>query len=174
IYSEGGLPTDIADRLIASFPHYFNVGMAQRSTKAIAELDKDLLEALRAQGFNVNSGIQGTGFLFLALKKGGGFYLDTGTSRLIADGKIKIKTGSSLESFTEKGLKFEDGSELPADVIIFATGLGDARAPIREVVGEEIFKRINPIWGLNSEGELNGMWRELGVKGLWSMLGMLY
>ncbi|KAG6881994.1 hypothetical protein C0992_012996, partial [Termitomyces sp. T32_za158] len=174
IYSEGGLPTDIADRLIASFPHYFNVGMAQRSTKAIAELDKDLLEALRAQGFKVNSGIQGTGFLFLALMKGGGFYLGSHLSglhlRLIADGKIKIKTGSSLESFTKTGLKFEDGSELPADVVVFATGLGDARAPIREVVDEEIFKRINPIWGLNSEGELNGMWRELGVKGLWSML----
>ncbi|KAG6814948.1 hypothetical protein H0H93_011571 [Arthromyces matolae] len=39
-YSEGGPPTDVADRLSTSFPHHFNVGLAQRSTKAIAKLDK--------------------------------------------------------------------------------------------------------------------------------------
>ncbi|KAG6876175.1 hypothetical protein C0993_005129 [Termitomyces sp. T159_Od127] len=163
IYSEGGLPTDIADRLIASFPHHFNVGIAQRSTKAIAELDKDLLDALRARGFELNSGIQGTGFFFLALMKGGGYYLETGTSRLIADGKIKIKTGSSLKSFTQTGLKFEDGSELPADVVVFATGLGDMRDPIRKVLDKEVFKKIKPVWGLNPEGEMNGIWRDLGI-----------
>ncbi|KAG6899119.1 hypothetical protein C0993_000645 [Termitomyces sp. T159_Od127] len=174
IYSENGLPTDIADRVTASFPYHFNFALAQRSTKAIAELDKDLLDALRARGFKINFGIEGTGFLFLAFMKLGGYYLDTGTSRLIADGKIKIKTGGSLESFTETGLKFEDGSELPADVVVFATGLGDTRDHIRKVVDEEVFKKVKPVWGLDPEGELNGMWRDLGVKGLWSMLGMLY
>ncbi|KAG6872067.1 hypothetical protein C0995_013411 [Termitomyces sp. Mi166 len=173
VYSEDGLPTDIADRVTASFPHHFNVGLAQRSTKAVADLDKDLLDALRARGFKVNSGIQGTGFGPLAWMKAGGYYLDTGASQLIADGKIKLKTGSLLESFTETGLKFEDGSELPADVVVFATGLGDSRAHIRKVVGEEVLKGVNPIWGFNPEGELNGVWRDMGVKGLWSMLGNL-
>ncbi|KAG6860939.1 hypothetical protein C0995_005769 [Termitomyces sp. Mi166 len=142
VYSERGLPTDIADRVTASFPHHFNVGLAQRSTKAIAELDKFVHD-------------------------------DTGASQLIADGKIKLKTGSLLESFTETGLKFEDGSELPADVVVFATGLGDSRAHIRKVVGEEVLKSVNPIWGFDPEGELNSVWRDMGVKGLWSMLGNL-
>ncbi|KAG5720265.1 Flavin-containing monooxygenase YUCCA3 [Termitomyces sp. T112] len=173
VYSEGGLPTDIADRVTASFPHHFNVGLSQRSTKAIAELDKDLLDALRARGFKVNSGIQGTGFGFLVWSRAGGYYLDTGASQLIADGKIKLKAGSSIESFTETGLKFEDGSELSADVVIFATGLSDSRAHIRKIVSEEVFKSLKPIWGLDPEGELNGIWRDLGVKGLWSMLGNL-
>ncbi|KAG6834009.1 hypothetical protein H0H93_012598, partial [Arthromyces matolae] len=132
-YSEGGLPTDVADRLSASFPHHFNVGLAQRSTKAIAELDKfhsyqlltierDLLDSLRARGFQLNFGIQGTGFGLLAWSKAGGYYLDVGASQLIADGKIKIKSGSPIETFTETGIKFEDGSEIPADVVVFATG----------------------------------------------------
>ncbi|KAG6839710.1 hypothetical protein C0991_012404 [Blastosporella zonata] len=122
VYSEGGLPTEIADRLNASFPHHFNVGLAQRSTKAIAELDKDLLDGLRARGFLLTDGIQGTGFGLLAWSKAGGYYLDTGASQLIADGKIKLKNGSLIEKFTETGLKFEDGSELSADVVVFATG----------------------------------------------------
>lgn len=50
--------------------------------------------------------------------------------------------------------------------------LGDSRSHIREVCGEDVVKRCSPIWGLNEEGEINGAWRSLGVKGLWYMIGM--
>jgi len=49
-------------------------------------------------------------------------YIDTGASKLIADGKIKLKTDSVIKSFTESGLVFENGTELAADVVVFATG----------------------------------------------------
>ena len=49
-------------------------------------------------------------------------YLDTGGSKLIGEGKIKVKSDSPLQCFTETGLKFEDGSELQADLVVFATG----------------------------------------------------
>ena len=48
--------------------------------------------------------------------------LDTGASKLIGEGKIKLKNDSQLEGFAEAGLKFEDGSELQADLVLFATG----------------------------------------------------
>jgi hypothetical protein len=48
--------------------------------------------------------------------------IDVGASQMVIDGKIKIKNGSSIERFTKDGIKFADGSELPADVVIFATG----------------------------------------------------
>ena len=47
---------------------------------------------------------------------------DVGASEMIVDGRIKVKSDSELERFTEKGLLFKDGSELEADVIILATG----------------------------------------------------
>ena len=47
---------------------------------------------------------------------------DVGASQLIIDGKIKLKNDSKMSHFSENGLVFEDGSELPADVVIFATG----------------------------------------------------
>lgn len=50
---------------------------------------------------------------------------DTGASKSIIDGDIKIKSGSTIESFTENGLRFADGTELQADVIVFATGYGN-------------------------------------------------
>jgi len=93
-------------------------------------------------GFRTNLGIKDTGFGLLAWSKAGGYYLgmsggssircfmynffnffkDTGGSQLIAEGKIKLKHDSQIESFTETGIKFENGTELAADVVVFATG----------------------------------------------------
>jgi NAD(P)H-nitrite reductase large subunit len=41
---------------------------------------------------------------------------------MIIDGKIKLKNDSLIKEFTPNGLKFEDGSEVAADVVLFATG----------------------------------------------------
>ena len=40
LYSEDGPPTDIADRLGASFPHFMSIELGRRSAEQIAELDK--------------------------------------------------------------------------------------------------------------------------------------
>ena len=48
--------------------------------------------------------------------------VDVGGSQYIIDGKIKLKSDSLIERFTPTGLKFEDGTELLADVVVFATG----------------------------------------------------
>lgn len=50
------------------------------------------------------------------------YFADVGASQLIIDKRIKLKNDSTISEITETGLKFLDGSELPADVIIFATG----------------------------------------------------
>lgn len=125
----------------------------------------------------------------LVWTKAGGFYLgvypfqpipylhltnlsDVGASKLIAEGKIKLKNDSQIKEFTETGLLFGDGSRLPADVVVFATGYSNVKEHIRNLCSDEVANRCSPIWGLNKEGELNGTWRDLGVTGLWYMMGM--
>ena len=49
-------------------------------------------------------------------------FVETGASQLIIDGKIKLKNDSQIKTFTENSLQFENGSELPADVVVFCTG----------------------------------------------------
>ncbi|KAF5389572.1 hypothetical protein D9757_004106 [Collybiopsis confluens] len=174
LYSEGALPTDIADRVNASFTNGFmSHGFSQRTTNIIAEKDQALLEGLHKRGFRTNLGLDGTGFGMLAWTKASGYYLDVGASQMIVDGKIKLKNDSLLHSFTETGLKFENGSELPADVVVFATGFSDARALIRKVCGDEVADKCSRIWGLNEEGETYGCWKDLNVPGLWYALGNL-
>ena len=41
---------------------------------------------------------------------------------MIVDGKIKIKNNTQIERYTKTGLKFTDGTELDADVVLYATG----------------------------------------------------
>lgn len=47
---------------------------------------------------------------------------DTGECQLIVDEKIKLKSGSQIANFTGKGIQFEDGTFLEADIVVFATG----------------------------------------------------
>ena len=46
--------------------------------------------------------------------------LDKGGADLIADGKIKVKSGVWPTMFTSEGVILSDGAELPADVVVFA------------------------------------------------------
>ncbi|KAF9065637.1 hypothetical protein BDP27DRAFT_1331715 [Rhodocollybia butyracea] len=172
LYYENGPPIDVADLISASFPVAFAVhGFQQRVTELIADMDKDLLSALAKRGFRANKGIDGTGAMVLYLTKGAGYYLDTGASTLIIDGKIKLKNDTPLQGFTPQGLKFEDGSEVEADVVVYATGYGDGRTVIRNICGPTISEQCSPVWGLDEEGETRGAWRDIGVPGLWYATG---
>lgn len=46
--------------------------------------------------------------------------MDKGGADLVADGRIKVKSGVSAQRFTKTGLVLSDSTELPADVVIFA------------------------------------------------------
>ncbi|KAJ7649638.1 hypothetical protein FB45DRAFT_986221 [Roridomyces roridus] len=172
-YWEGGPPADLLDRMAASFPNLMNIPLNQRLAAKIQEDQRELLDGLNKRGFKTNNGTLETGFALLALERLGGYYVDVGASQLIVDGKIKVKNGSQLAEFDETGIKLEDGTSLDADVVVFATGLGDARNGVRKLCGDAIGDQCSKIWGLNEQGELHGAWRGLGVPGLWYMLGNL-
>lgn len=110
----------------------------------------------------------------MAVTRAGGYYLNVGASDMIIDGRIKLKSDSLLERFTKKGLKFQDGSELEADIVIFATGFQDVRESIRDMCGDvDIKDKIKPIWGLDKDGEIRSVWRDSGVENMWIMMGNL-
>ncbi|KAI6145597.1 FAD/NAD(P)-binding domain-containing protein [Pisolithus tinctorius] len=181
LYGENGPPTDLADRMNSSFPNAIVKLLHQRVTPMIAEADRDILDGLRKVGFKLNMGEDGSGVLQLIWKKIGGYYLDVGASQKIIDGKIKLKADGHISRFTPTGLLFEDGSTLNADVVIFATGYRDAREAYLQLLPTYLHSAVQPIWGIDEEGELNSVSREIGgrgpdankVAGLWSLMGNL-
>ncbi|KAG2364036.1 hypothetical protein BDR07DRAFT_1450459 [Suillus spraguei] len=148
VYNED-FPTELADTYSTSLPW----AVVRRYINAWA-----ILDGLANVGFKTNLGAHGAGLFALFLERGGGFY---------------IGAGSAIESFTENGLRFADGTELQADVIVFATGYGDTRDFMREVCGDEIASTITRVWGLDEEGQTAGVWRYCGHDGLWFAIGNL-
>ncbi|CAN5891692.1 NAD(P)/FAD-dependent oxidoreductase [soil metagenome] len=174
LYEHGGPPTEDADLMFASIPYPLLADFHKEATEEIARRDAELLEGLETAGFSWTDGEDGSGLFMLYLRRGGGYYIDVGAAQLIADGEIKVKQGVEISRFTPDGLEFEDGSTLPADIVVLATGYENMRESARQLFGDEVADQVTPVWGLDGDGELCTMWRRSGHPGLWFMGGNLH
>lgn len=74
-----------------------------------------------------------------------------------------MKSDATPIRYTSSGLEFSDGTEIPADLIVFTTGTaGDLRGRIAPVVGEEIAEKLEDFWLVDQEGELLGAFKPSG------------
>lgn len=94
--------------------------------------------------------------MFEFLEAAGGSYIDVGASQLIIDGHIKIKKGQ-VARINPHTLVLEDGIELPADEIIFATGYTSMLETTRKILGDDFADQLKEVWGLDVEGELKSV-----------------
>jgi putative flavoprotein involved in K+ transport len=117
-----------------------------------------------------------------ALRSGSGYYIDVGASELIANGSVKVK-GGEIAHLTEDAVVMADGSHIPADVIIYATGYRPMNEWVAQIVSREAADLIGPNWGYGSgmkgdpgpwEGELRNMWKPLKHENLWFHGGNLH
>lgn len=90
------------------------------------------------------------------MSRGGGYYIDVGTSQLIADKKIKIAQGQDIKAVRARSMVPADGSELEADEIVFVTRYQNMRETARKVFRDEVADRVSDIWGFDDEGGCGG------------------
>lgn len=171
-YEEDGPPTEEADRLSTSVPNHLLLQIAKYATQVVATVESELLSDLNKHGFIVTFGDGGAGITELFLQRGGGYYINVGASDLIAAGKVTVKH-SAVQHLEPHGVRCDDGSYLPADLVVLATGYQNMRETARQLFGSEVADRCKPVWGLDEEGELRGVWRRSGQDGLWFMGGNL-
>jgi cation diffusion facilitator CzcD-associated flavoprotein CzcO len=170
LYEEGAPPTAEADFLANSLPLEVAFALQDRVLMPVVRaLDAEMHAGLEQAGFALNR----TGVPELFHRRGGGYYIDVGASQLIADGRIKIKNGVEVVEFDADGARYADGTRQAADLVIYATGYQNMRETARELFGDGVAGRCRPVWGLDSEGELSGVWRRSGFDGLWFMGGNL-
>jgi hypothetical protein len=125
----------------------------------------ELLEGLKARGFQLTDGPEGTGVWGLIYTRVGGFYFNTGASDRIIDGSIKLKPGA-VERLEKDGLAFLDGTRLPVDVVIWATGFTDPTQMIKRIVAPKDAEDLKTMLEVDEEGEFRALWRHSGVDGL--------
>jgi putative flavoprotein involved in K+ transport len=106
-------------------------------------------------------------------RRGGGYNLDAGSSALMIKGKLGLLQYDRIERFTADGALLKDGSTVPADLIILATGYYPQIELVRRALGEEMVERIGPVWGIGADGELSNMFKRTAQEGLWFIAGGL-
>jgi putative flavoprotein involved in K+ transport len=187
LYSEqavaSGITHDVADLIFASIPyrimHEFQIPLYQQ----MAERDAEFYEQLKSAGFMLDWGDDGSGLFMKYLRRGSGYYIDVGASQLIIDGKIKLKSGHGVSHLTEDGVVLTDGTELPADVVVYATGYGSMNGWAARLISQEVADKVGKCWGLGSsttkdpgpwEGEQRNMWKPTQQEALWFHGGNLH
>ncbi len=71
-----------------------------------------------------------------------------------------MKSGATVTHYTSNGLGFADGTELSADMIVFATGFDlDMRNDVEKLFGEKIAGYFGVFTAMNNEGEFSGAYK---------------
>ena len=180
LYSEQavarGITTPIADLTVASLPFRLLPSFQQPVYEEMRRRDAELYAGLEKAGFLYNFGEDGSGIHSLYLRRGAGYYIETGASRMIIEGRIRLRSGVSVEAMNERSVWLSEGEELPADLVVFATGYGSMNQWARELISPEVADRVGKVWGLGSDtkadpgpwvGELRNMWKPTQQPNLW-------
>jgi len=161
VYYNATVPTEAGDRESLTQPMAIVDLLSQINLHHLTDVERPRFDALEEAGFKLDRYGSIIDHLYNRM---GGHYIDVGTSAKISKGLIKIQTSTPV-SYTETGILFHDGTELKADVVVFATGFeGNMRYLVRDVFGEELAEEMGDFWGLDKEGELNGAWKGTGRK----------
>jgi putative flavoprotein involved in K+ transport len=182
---ENGIDHNMADLIFASIPykimHSFQIPVYEEMERR----DADLYARLKKAGFMLDFGDDGSGLFMKYLRRGSGYYIDVGASDLVADGKIKLKSGpgAAVKEIRPHSIVFADGAELPADLIVYATGYGSMNGWAAQLISKEVADKVGKCWGLGSgttkdpgpwEGELRNMWKPTHQPNLWFHGGNLH
>ena len=180
---EAGIDHDTADLIFASIPYRILADFQRPAFDAIRQQDKEFYEALEKAGFMLDFGADDSGLFLKYLRRASGYYIDIGAADLVARGEIKLVSPAVVAELTETGVKLEDGQELEADVVVFATGYGSMNGWAAQLIDQDVADRVGKCWGLGSdtpkdpgpwEGELRNMWKPTQVENLWFHGGNLH
>jgi putative flavoprotein involved in K+ transport len=173
---KNGYTPERADLALAAAPYKVITEASREVWTKAALRDASFYDGLRQAGFRLNFGEDGTGIGLLYLRRGAGYYIDVGGSELVANGDIRLKSGVGVERLTAHSVIFTDGSELPADLVVYATGYGSMEGWAAKIVSPEVAERVGKCWGIGSAtshdpgpwtGELRNMWKPTAQPGLW-------
>ena len=187
LYSEeavqNGMTTEKADLTFASVPFKIMPDVHIPVYEEVAKQDADFYRRLEEAGFLLDFGDDGSGLFMKYLRRGSGYYIDVGASELVAQGEIKLKSGVSIECINPRSVTLTDGTELPADLIVYATGFGSMNGWAARIISQEVADKVGKCWGMGSdttkdpgpwEGELRNMWKPTQQEALWFHGGNLH
>jgi putative flavoprotein involved in K+ transport len=186
LYSEeavaAGMTTDKADLVFASLPYRIMAQFQIPVYEQMRERDQDFYDRLAAAGFDHDWGDDGSGLFMKYLRRGSGYYIDVGAGDLVANGDVRLARGQ-VDHLTADAVVLADGTRLPADLVVYATGYGSMNGWAADLISQEVADKVGKVWGLGSdttkdpgpwEGEERNMWKPTQQEALWFHGGNLH
>lgn len=176
-----GVTTEKSDLNLCTIPFKVITELQKKRCEKIRKMDAEYYKRLEAVGFRLDFGEDDSANIMQFLRRGNGYYFDTGASELIMNREVKLAHGD-VHGFTPNGLFLGDGSEIAADVVVLATGYRPFTDIVEKFIGKDIAAKLGKVWGLGSntrgdpgpwEGELCNMWKPTAQEGLWVQGGNL-
>lgn len=187
LYSEeavaNGITHDKADLIFASIPYKVLPDFHRPAFAAVKKRDATFYQKLEDAGFMLDFGDDESGLFLKYLRRGSGYYIDVGACDLVANGDIKLRSGVGIERINPRSITLTDGSEITADLIVYATGYGSMNGWAARLISQEVADKVGKCWGLGSdttkdpgpwEGELRNMWKPTQQEALWFHGGNLH
>ena len=180
---EQGISTEISDMTLASIPYKLLPRFQKPIYDAIRKDYVDYYQKLENIGFQLDFGDDESGVFMKFLRRGSGYYLDVGAAELVANGSIKLRSNVTIESMNEHELILNNGAELKADLVVYATGYGSMNLFLSDIISPQVAQQLGKVWGLGSnttkdpgpwEAELRNMWKPTQVDNLWIHGGNLH
>ncbi len=166
-------PLELADQVAYSLPNVSGDAVNRQLVELAKEEDKELLDALVAKGFKLEWGPDGTGIIGLHMSGRDSYQIDIGASALVADGRVKLKSGVELAEVRGNTAVFTDGDTLEGvDLILFATGYHQLWDYVKPLLGGAAAK-IDKVYGRAPDGEYANTWRPTSQPGLWFATGFV-
>ena len=130
-------------------------------------------------------GDDNSGLFMKYLRRASGYYIDVGACDLVIDGSIKLQAGKNkdISHLTEDAVVLTDGTVLPADLVVYATGYGSMNGWVADLINQQVADKVGKVWGLGSdttkdpgpwEGEQRNMWKPTQQPQLWFHGGNLH
>ena len=179
---EAGMTTEKADMVFASLPyrimHAFQIPLYDQ----MRERDAEFYARLEQAGFDHDWGEDGSGLFMKYLRRGSGYYIDVGASELVANGDVRLQSGT-VDHLIETAVVMADGTELAADLVVYATGYGSMNGWAADLISQAVADKVGKVWGLGSdtakdpgpwEGEQRNMWKPTQQDALWFHGGNLH
>lgn len=136
---------------------------------------------MRGLGFKVD---RDSDLLHALLVRRGGHYMDVGGMKNIATGKVnfsqtvtanldprlmakqvQVKSHALPPRFCDRGLIFQDGEVLDADVVVMATGFENEMNPeFSRLFGPDMAAQLEHTEGIDEEGEIKGLYKPTSRK----------
>ncbi|GAA1786667.1 NAD(P)/FAD-dependent oxidoreductase [Pseudarthrobacter sulfonivorans] len=140
-------------------------------TQKANEWSAELHAGLRKAGMKISGAENETGWLYMVYSSRSGYYLDQGCSPVIIDGGIKVLHMEHVDRFVPEGLRFIDGTVLPLDALVMATGFQNLQVEVEAMVGSEIAERVGPVGGFGEDGEVRNFCRPTAQQQFWIVFG---